>query len=199
MAFKIPITCCLPYTFDIGWADPRVTVVMKPRFGVWCTKNVSAHPIYVHCTQISTALKKMQGCFCSVHAMSWGDKVDMTLDAPKTSCWMQHNNTSFCGRANSCPKRETSNFFAFLVNSFFSVFQSVCEVGALCLDVAVLLEQLEALLDGLLVLGHRLLVARRLRVVLQSVQQHVGPVVSLQVKQEGRMKIINSLRQKSIF
>ena len=94
--------------------------------------------------------------------------------------------TSFCGRANSCPKRETSNFFAFLVNSFFSVFQSVCEVGALCLDVAVLLEQLEALLDGLLVLGHRLLVARRLRVVLQSVQQHVGPVVSLQVEQERR-------------
>ena len=109
---------------------------------------------------------------------------------------MQHNNTSFCGRANSCPKRETSNFLAFLVNSFFSVFQSVCEVGALCLDVAVLLEQLEALLDGLLVLGHRLLVARRLRVVLQRVQQHVGPVVSLQVEQEERMKIINSLRQK---
>ena len=48
-------------------------------------------------TQISTALKKMQGCFCSVHAMSWGDKVDMTLDAPTTSCWMQHNNTGWGG------------------------------------------------------------------------------------------------------
>ena len=34
-----------------------------------------------------------EGCYGSVHP----HPVDITLDAPKISCWMHHNNTSFCG------------------------------------------------------------------------------------------------------